>query len=773
MAGFFISRLRSTVSGRDITEGRSTRAIAVELGIATSTTWQNTGDAYDVAIGGEPFLLAVNDQRPYERATAPFRKQQFDSQRDPGEQSLTGWWLRSQSSFHAGEGITYYDPLANPYSTTIASNSYRIKSAYGVDIWEPGQVTLLRDVSKGHVVTKEIDSTTGRSNQTMRSVQWKENSTTINGVLMHDGYDIDRIHEDGTVDHWVDYVPGVTEKVYAMTDDSNYAYWVTNTTTKLDVRKKSIAASSAASSTSMFTSPSISVSNAVIEYVKQRLVMAVNNKIYEFPVTQATMPTEVYTNPSTSFIYTSITEAGPAIYVAGYEGIQSTIVKFTLSTSGAMPTLSGGAITAAEMPAGEIVHKIYQYLGLMLIGTNKGVRIANIQADGSLTYGPLITETVHPCYDFAARDRFVWCATGVQALENPVPGVIRIDLSNEIDNLRFAYAKDNYYDTTTHSETTACAFLGDTDRLIFASAAQQKDGTITNKALTSNVATLTTSGNHGLAVGDIVWVEGVGSPFDTGSPYTGDTVLSVPTSTTFTYSRTTSNVTSAAVTSTSAVVKTIGNVYVEHATDKRPSGYLETGYIRYNTLEPKNFKRISAKADVGIAPGRFVPAETKGSISIATIDLNETIYDVVSYDNVIGTPEATITSPSGAQDAIGLRFTLYRDATDTTKSPVLKGYQLKSVPATPRERIIKIPLMNFDTETDKYNITQGWENRSYQRLAALEAIEAAGDIVTFQDFRTNEIKQCLIEEVSFVSTTPPDKKLTNFGGIITLTIRTV
>ena len=762
------------MSGRDITEGRSTRAIAVELGIATSNIWQNTGDAYDVAIAGEPFLVAINDQRPYERATAPFRKQQFDSQRDPGEQSLSGWWLRSQSSFHAGEGITYYDPLANPYSTTIASNSYRIKSAYGVDIWEPGQATLLRDVSQGHVVTKEVDSTTKRSNQTMRSVQWKSNSTTINGVLFHDGYDIDRVHEDGTIDHWVDYVPGVTDKVFAMTDDSNYAYWVTNDVAsgKLDVRKKSIAATSGASSTSMFTSPGLTVTNAVIEYVKQRLVMAVNNKIYEFPVTQSTMPTEVYTNPSSSFIYTSITEAGPAIYVAGYEGIQSTISKFTLSTSGAMPTLSS-AITAAEMPAGEIVHKIYQYLGLMMIGTSKGVRIANILTDGSLTYGPLITETVHPCYDFAARDRFVWCATGVQALDNPAPGVIRIDLSNEIDNLRFAYAKDNYFDTTTHSETTACAFIGETDRLIFASAAEQKDGTITNKALTSNVATLTTSGDHGLVVGDVVWIEGVGSPFDTGSPYTGDTVLSVPTSTTFTYSRTTSNVTSAAVTSTSAVVKTVGHLYTEHATNKRPSGYIETGYIRYNTLEPKNFKRIAAKADVGVAPGRFTTEETKGSISLATVDLEGNVYDVVSYDNVIGTPESTITSPSGAQDAIGLRFTLYRDATDTTKSPVLKGYQLKAVPATPRERIIKIPLLNFDTETDKYNTTQGWEGRAFARLAKLESIEALGDVVTFQDFRTNEIKQCLIEEVAFTSTTPPDKKLTNFGGIITLTIRTV
>jgi hypothetical protein len=55
----------------------------------------------------------------------------------------------------------------------------------------------------------------------------------------------------------------------------------------------------------------------------------------------------------------------------------------------------------------------------------------------------------------------------------------------------------------------------------------------------------------------------------------------------------------------------------------------------------------------------------------------------------------------------------------------------------------------------------------------LEDAEAAGDVVTYQDFRTGEIQQCLIEEVLFTDITPPDKKLTGFGGIVSLTIRTV
>jgi len=40
------------VAGRDITEGRASRAIAVDVGVLTDTSvWVNTDIAYDVAIG--------------------------------------------------------------------------------------------------------------------------------------------------------------------------------------------------------------------------------------------------------------------------------------------------------------------------------------------------------------------------------------------------------------------------------------------------------------------------------------------------------------------------------------------------------------------------------------------------------------------------------------------------------------------------------------------------------------------------------------------------
>lgn len=71
--------------------------------------------------------------------------------------------------------------------------------------------------------------------------------------------------------------------------------------------------------------------------------------------------------------------------------------------------------------------------------------------------------------------------------------------------------------------------------------------TINNRGLTDNLVTITTTATHGLVVGDVVTISGLGSPYD------GDVVvLSIPTTTTFTYGATGSNVASGAASGTLA-----------------------------------------------------------------------------------------------------------------------------------------------------------------------------------------------------------------------------
>jgi hypothetical protein len=744
------------VAFRDITEGDDNvwalagdgfpiaRGIA-DIGVATTAgLWQNTDVAYDVALGGLPFIYAISDARPYTRQTAPFRKDQFDNGAEPGEQSLTGWWLRSQSSFHSGQGIKFYDPSAGE---TVA---HRYTDSKGVNVWSKGQVTLLKDTATTHFTTGPIQAN-GKPFQIARSIEYGG----TNGVLLWDEFDVDKIAEDGSITHFIDYASGSEYPVQAICDDGTYAYWIVNVlnsgTPRLRVYKKLLTGVSGAGDTLMISDNSITVTTAIMEYVKDRIVMCINNKIYEISSSATALPTPVYTHSDTDIVFSSITASGPAIYVSGYSGTQSSIFKFTLSTAGVMPTLTT-AITAAEMPVGEIVHRIFYYLGYMMIGTNKGIRAAVVSdQDGSINYGPLIVETTQPCYDFAARDRFVWCATGVDG----APGVIRIDLSNEIEPLRFAYANDLYVSGTSGYNTTTCAFAGTTERLVFATTAVNA-GSVSNKALTSDVATLTTSAVHGLAIGDEVWVEGVDATFN--GKYT---VTGVPTTTTFTYAKVNANVTSAAVSPVGKVNK-VGSINIEASATLTSTGYLTTGYIRYGTLEPKNFKRLLGRGDFAF-----------GSLILETVDKNGVEYDHITYDSGVEGVEVTTNNPQSAQEYVAYKFILNRDATTTSKGPVFKGYQVKATIATPRQRVIQFPVYCFDVETDRYNVVTGYEGRASERILRLEDIEEGGDVVNWQDLSTQEIRQAVIEQITFTRMTPPDKRFDGFGGILTITVRTV
>jgi hypothetical protein len=717
---------------------------------AGSTNYSATGEAYDVAIGGLPFFLLNSDDAPDRRVTAQYRKQQIDQSREPGEQTLTGWWLRSQSSFHFGQGIKFFEPIQDE------SLRFQYTESKGINVWTKGQATLLNSCNSQHTVTGGI-RTNGRPWQYMRSIQWDKSSNTYNGVLLADEYDVDKIFPAITVSisnkaltsnvatltttaahglsvgmqivisgvdatfngeyritsvpttttftyaktasdvastavspvgtgvaevtHFIDYISGTDYPVHAICDDGVYAYWVTNVlnagTPRLRVYKKLLSDDSSVSPTLMITENSITVTNAVMEYTKERIVMCVNDKVYEFSTTATSLPAAVYSHNDPDHIYTSITSSGAAIYIAGYSGIQSNIYKFTLSTAGAMPTLTS-AITAAELPVGETVFKISYYLGNMAIGTSKGMRMADVNSlDGSITYGALIFESTQPVYDFAFRDRYIWAASGVDGQV----GVTRVDMGQPLGNLLFPYAYDLYNpaDTLGHY-TTASAFMGDTSRLAFCNAGNGSDGTI----------------------------------------------------------------------------------YIQSASELLEEGTLRTGYVRYNTLELKIFKLMQARVDT-----------TNGGLLIDSIDYADNFYRIGTFAQEATVPEVNINYPQASQEYLGFQFTLTRSTTDTSKGPLFTGYQIKALPAIPRQRLIQYPLSCFDHESDHNGVEVGYEGAAYFRMEQLESIENVGDTIRVEDFRTGESYIGLIEELDFRNTTPSDKRFTGFGGLLLVTIRTV
>jgi hypothetical protein len=732
--------------GDDITEGIP----YVLSNPSGATNYSATGEAYDVAIAGLPFFLLNSDDAPYRRVTAQYRKQQIDQSREPGEQTLTGWWLRSQSSFHYGQGIKFFEPIQDE------SLRFQYTSSKGVDVWTKGQATLLKSVDNQHIITGGIQAS-GRPWQYARSIQWDKNSITYNGVLLADEYDVDKVFPKITVSisnkaltsnvatlttttahglsvgmqititgvdatfngeyritgvpttatftyaktatnvpstavspvgtgvaeiiHFIDYNSGVDEPVFAICDDGVYAYWVTNKTAgganKIHVYKKLLSDDSSVAETLMFNATGIVVANAVMEYTKERIVMCVNDKVYEFSSTATALPTAVYSHNDPDHIFTSITSSGAAIYISGYSGIQSNIYKFTLSTAGAMPTLTS-AITAAELPVGERVFKISYYLGNMAIGTSEGMRMADAsQLDGSITYGALIFESTQPVYDFAFRDRYIWAASGVDGQV----GLTRIDMGQPLGNLLFPYAWDLYdpADTLGHY-TTACAFLGDTNRLAFCNAGNGADGTI----------------------------------------------------------------------------------YIESASTLMEEGTLRTGYVRYNTLELKIFKLMQARVDTA-----------NGGLYVDSIDNGNNFFRIGTFSQGENVPEVNINYPQAAQEYLGFQFTLTRSTTNTSKGPLFTGYQVKALPAIPRQRLIQYPLSCFDHESDHFGVEVGYEGSAYFRMSQLENIENLGDTIRVEDFRTGESYIGLIEEMDFRNATPSDKRFTGYGGTLLVTIRTV
>ena len=436
---------------RDITEGRGSstasigRSIAVDLGITSSSSvWTNTDIAYDVALGGMPFIYAVSDERPYIRQTAPFNKPQFDNNQEPGEQSLTGWWMRSQSSFHSGTGIKFYDPSGGE------TTAHRFADSSNVDVWTKGQVTLL----------KETAALTGVSSGIYKLIS----------IV------------DGSTDKILGWIPASTTiKNYTPTGTAVEYTHVTSIGTPLDTAILAIVSDGInlfiADNDHIYTGPiatptagysryyNTGSEKVVLGWVKQRLVACIDASVYELTNAKGSthaLPTATYTHPNADWTWTSISEGGSAIYVAGYAGTSGAIYKFTLSTAGVMPTLTSGII-AAQLPSGEYPLKIESYLGYLVIGTNKGVRVASISdTNGDLSYGPLIIEAASTGLDFAFRDRFVY----VTGTINTYAGLYRIDLGNELETLRFAYAPDTYLDGAT-GYATSVDFVGNSDQIAF------------------------------------------------------------------------------------------------------------------------------------------------------------------------------------------------------------------------------------------------------------------------------------------------------------------
>lgn len=407
---------------------------------------------FDVTVNGLGFCIDP-DGSPYTltgsyiRQTMPVQKDQQDNSKEPGEQTLDGYWIRSQNSWHRGAGIVFYEPGAEP------DTEYRFTESSGVNVWTKGQLTglpkmtlaqaapstcFVEDAGNGHLVYLDGSSILGWG--TAGSYTLNTPPAGYNGRYYFLGYQ--KYVKVG----WVSPA------------DATIGIWNGGTDTVI-------------------------AKNATVEpkvwYLKDRLVVAHGKDLFEVPLNTASATpvdlavtgTNLYSPTDANTTWLDMAEGPNAIYAAWGDGTHSGIVRFSLqdASSGQSPKLSQ-AYQVLSLPVGEQVHQMYGYLGRYLVlATSRGIRVCAIDSNGDLVLGQVLFETTDTFTSFAGWGNFVYVGgasvpkagtvgTGNLAGWGTATGVVRINLGEPVgdpNNLVFAWANDLRTDVTGTMSTLA------------------------------------------------------------------------------------------------------------------------------------------------------------------------------------------------------------------------------------------------------------------------------------------------------------------------------
>ena len=140
--------------------------------------------------------------------------------------------------------------------------------------------------------------------------------------------------------------------------------------------------------------------------------------------------------------WTSIIGTQVGIFAAGNSGNRGRIYHLGINDSTADVDVP---VIACELPEGETVNVIAEEFGYVIIGTNKGIRIAQITGEGYLSYGPRINLKDHNgkfvgTTALEPQGEFIWF--GWKALDADHTGLGRISFQEFTKNMVPAYASD-------------------------------------------------------------------------------------------------------------------------------------------------------------------------------------------------------------------------------------------------------------------------------------------------------------------------------------------
>lgn len=393
------------------------------LSAGASPVTPTVGLLYDCAINGVGFLF--KDKKSFKWGFLPSRKEQFDTGKEPGEQSFSDdYWRRSRSSWHMGAGQEWVDGQA--------SVEFRYNTSKGIDPWTQNQLALLPSTSI------------------------KRSSANTNLRLLRAGaylYMVDGTSVVFTADPTVGSptftaMTGLTSgTVQSITSDG------TNVYTAVGGKIHRTAIGTAAAGAAWATLASVDR----VGFANGFLLASAGRQLYILDAsgtpTEKT-PGHVALSSGSGWTWTGFTDGPTGPYAAGKSGELGIIYRGVLDNVGALNYF----VVAATLPDGETVETIQSYLNqYLIIGTSRGVRLGAIQQEtGAVQYGPLVP-TGQACAAVEPQDRYVWF--GWPAFDSTDGGLGRLDLATFTDALRPAYASDLQYTSTaavqgiaTHSD---------------------------------------------------------------------------------------------------------------------------------------------------------------------------------------------------------------------------------------------------------------------------------------------------------------------------------
>lgn len=360
---------------------------------------------WDCALNGHTFMFDWKNTYTgvgrFVRQSISLLKPQQDTSGNVSEASLNPeeFARRSAESWHHGAGQTHLD--------RADSDPFRFRTSKGVDVWTKWGVTLLGD-------------TTSKRSTSNTNLQLLAVGTYL---YLADGNEVYSTTDmttwtGGTVQHGE-----AAQSVKSITSDGSTVYAA--------LGSNGIHSVAAGGTFDHYSD----LSCTLVGFVKGRLMAANGTSLYNV-IASGAAPSALLTL-GTGFTWVGFAEGPTAIYAAGYSGDKSLIYRTAVKADG---TALDVPVVAGELPDGEIIRSIQGYLGYLLVGTDKGLRLLTLDTNGNVSSSSRVIPTASAVRCFEPQDRFVWY--GLTNYDGTSTGLGRVDLSVFTDSLTPAYASD-------------------------------------------------------------------------------------------------------------------------------------------------------------------------------------------------------------------------------------------------------------------------------------------------------------------------------------------